>query len=223
MDAFFGNDRARSLDSPLRGLKCHPGHDDVEIVGRLWDLAKAYRQLARHPAHDSLAIIACLNPATGQPELFRQPSLAFGASASVLAFNWVAFALCVVLNLVFKVGGTNFYDDFTVLEATSLAEDTASVVTSFFTLLGWQMKELADFSAAPEPLGAVLHLDRCREGVATVANRPTRTAEIVECIEAMVSKGCVDAELFGDFAVVFSMRGPSVLDALGAQPWQLWV
>ena len=223
MDAFFGEDGQRSLDSPLRGLRCHPGHRDVRQVGRVWDLSKAYRQLARSPAHDSLAIIACFDTSSGKVRLFRQPSLAFGASASVLAFNWVALALCVLMNRMLRVGGTNFYDDFTILEATSLSENTSMVVDWFFKILAWHLKELPDFSSAPEPLGAVLHLGACDQGTATLANRPARTAEIVSCIDAMLASGRVEAgalrrlrgRLLHARAQCFGRFGGPALAALG--------
>ena len=61
----------------------------------MWDLAKAYRQLARSPAHASVTIIASWHPQLKQTVFYRQLASAFGAS--VLAFNWAAVVLCLCL------------------------------------------------------------------------------------------------------------------------------
>jgi len=96
----------------------------------------------------------------------------------VLSFNWVAAALCMTLVRLLKIGATNFYDDFTVIEAAGLAASTAEAVEGFFKLLGWALKPLPAFAAKAEPLGAILDLSECRQGRATLANRPTRVTEL---------------------------------------------
>ena len=105
-----------------------------------------------------MCVICVLNPVSGEVELFRQRSLPFGASAAVLGFNWVATGLCAILQALLAVGCTNFYDDFTVFEVTGATVEVAKVVEDFFELLGWDLKELPEFSTEVSALGAVFDL-----------------------------------------------------------------
>ena len=95
-DAFTINETTRHSSSPFHGLHRHPDHHNDSIYGRLFDIASAYKHLAVKPAHQHLAVISIWNPIKGKVDLFKQPSLPFGASASVLSFNWVATGLCTI-------------------------------------------------------------------------------------------------------------------------------
>ena len=143
-------------------------------------MASAYRQLARAPAHESFSIVACWNPAKERHEYFRQRALPFGASASVLEFNWVETALARIQVVGFKVGCTNFHDDYTVIEASHLASSTTTAVDELFALLGWNTKDMAPFGETAEPLGAILDLTDSVGGTAVLRNRPDRVAEIAK-------------------------------------------
>ena len=53
--AFCGDaDDAASLGGSAR----HPDHEGTMLLCRLWDLAKAYRQIARSPEHAGFAVVA---------------------------------------------------------------------------------------------------------------------------------------------------------------------
>ena len=168
---------------------CHPDYKDRKLVGRMWDLKKAYRQIAVAPRDQSFAVIAVWNPEAKCVEWYRMAGMPFGASSSVLGFNWIAFALCCVLVQIFTVAASNFYDDFTVVEFPALACSTEFIVDAVFQLLGWTVKELASFSDQPAPLGAVLDLRGCPSGVALLANREQRVREITQDIDAVLSAG----------------------------------
>ena len=92
------------------------------------------------------AIVAVFDPVKKRPRLFRQIALPFGASAAVLAFNWVAAALCHFLAKLLYIGASNFYDDFTIIERARLAAHTTRIVDRFFSLLGWQTKDMPPFA-----------------------------------------------------------------------------
>ena len=139
--------------SPFRGVARHPDHEGCGLVARMWDLASAYRQLARAPAHESFTVVAVWNPAARRHDFFRQLALAFGASASVLSFNWVSKALTAILVEILRAGCTCFYDDFTVVEPTTLAPGADRAIGALFDLLGWDTKNLGSFSEVIEPLG----------------------------------------------------------------------
>ena len=106
----------------------------------------------------------------------------FGASASVLAFNWIAFGFNMILTELFRVGSTNFYDDFTVVEASCLAESASKVVDGTFDLLGWPLKPSPGSAEEPAPQGAELDLRGAACGEIIVKNRPERVAELVKDI-----------------------------------------
>jgi hypothetical protein len=195
MDAFTAPLSARPCSSPFVSAVRHADYAEARLVSRLWDVASAYRHLARAPKHGSFTVIAVWNPFKKKLAYFQQPALAFGAAASVFSFNWVAAALREILVGIFHIGATNFYDDFTVIEVEALADDARACVESFFELLGWKLKPLSEFGALSEPLGAVLDLSRCREGLAVLKNRDARVQEIVSSIEALGAEGSISGDL----------------------------
>ena len=72
--------------------------EDVRaLIGKVWDLSKAYRRLARFPGHASATVVGVWDPTAKEKKLFMQPVVAFGESAGVVDFNWVARALQWVL------------------------------------------------------------------------------------------------------------------------------
>ena len=77
--------------------------------GRLWDIANAYRHLPVWTSQHELVVVAVCNPATHGVDLFQQLFMLFGASSSVLAFNWVAFGLNLLLTELFRVGCNQFF------------------------------------------------------------------------------------------------------------------
>lgn len=185
----------RHPDSPFHGLVRHPDLADDRLVGRLWDIASAYKHLAVRPSQEAFAVIAVWNPHIGAVEYFKQRALPFGATAAVLAFNWVATALCALLTAVFFIGATNYYDDFTVLERAELAASAADTVEEFFRLLGWDLKDLPDFSATPAPLGAVFDLSSAGDGDIRIGNKPERAEEMSKAILEFVASDMQDHKL----------------------------
>ena len=71
--------------------------DVSNLRGKLWDLSKAYKQLARSPAHASFTIVAVWNHDRRCVEYYEQLVLPFGGTASVYNFNWVARGILFVM------------------------------------------------------------------------------------------------------------------------------
>jgi len=115
--------------------------------------------------------------------LFEQVALAFGASASVLAFNWVAAALLELVVRLLMTCATNVYDDFTFVEVEQLTKSTDSCVSSLFGLLGWDLKPLPPFAPCSEPLGSILDLSSSSRGSAFIKNKESRVREITSIIQ----------------------------------------
>ena len=195
LDAFTAPSSARPSSSPSASDVRHADHAEARLVSRLWDVASAYRHLARAPKHGSFTVIAVWNPFMKKLAYFQQPALAFGAAASVFSFNWVAAALREILVGIFHIGATNLHDDFFVIEVEALAADARACVESFFEVLGWKLKPVSELGELSEPLGAVLDLSRCREGLAVMRNRESRVQEIVSSIEALGAEGSIAGDL----------------------------
>ena len=183
MDALLTSLSSRPSSSPFLHHDLHPDHAECRLVSRLWDLEAAYRQLPRAPSHSSLTVIAVFDPATGTHKFFEQAPLAFGASSSVLSFNWVAEAIKQILISIFHVAATNFYDDFSVLEVETLARSARDTVEAVLALLGWRLKELKDFDVESTPLGAILDLSESVNGKITIRNKPERVQELLTALD----------------------------------------
>ena len=113
----------------------------------------------------------------------------------MLSFNWVGEALKALLVQAFLIAATSFYDDFTVVEVERLAKDASNCVERFFGLLGWRLKPLEEFAQQTAPLGAILDLSRCSEGVAEIRNRDSRVTEIVKAIDEAWAADEIDSDL----------------------------
>ena len=206
------------------GWDRHPDFVGSELVAKLWDLEAAYRQLARSPAHASFTVVAVWSPDADEHVYFEQPVLAFGATASVFSFNWVALAVKHLLCVLLRLGATNFYDDYCVLEVAELAQSAEESVEALMAGLGWSLKALPPFSDRTEALGAVLRLEHCREGLAVIENKPKRVEEIVDAIDAMAAAPLVQAtdlprlrgRLLFSRSLCFGRAGGSALRALAA-------
>ena len=100
-----------------------------------------------------------------------------------------------ILIQIFLICSTSFYDDFDVVEVEALAANARDTVQEVFGTLGWALKPLPEFAACSEPLGAILDLSRCRDGVAVLRNRPGRVSDIIVSIDELSCPGAVDADI----------------------------
>jgi hypothetical protein len=123
------------------------------LLGKVFDLSKAYRRLARSPGAASVMNVGTWNSALQSPELYEQLVLPFGASAVVQHFNRTARGLQLVLVVLLQLLATHYFDDFSVLELEPIAARTESLVVAFFDLLGWELKDHLPFAPAFAPLG----------------------------------------------------------------------
>ena len=66
--------------------------------------------------------------------------MAFGASASVLSFNWTAAALCMALVRLLRIGATIGYDGVTDVEVEGLAASATEAGEVQSRLPSWQIE-----------------------------------------------------------------------------------
>ena len=192
----------RSIDIQLSTGKRLQGerHRDFDRHPQLWgrgvDLSKAYKQVGIAPTslkHGALGV----RLKDGTWRFFLSKSLPFGATASVYAFNKITRGLWSLLVRKFCIFSTVFYDDFPIMEFSSLASTTAGIVQNLLDLLGWKHattgKKSVDFGGQMQVLGVTYWLEEFWNGNVTVANRESRVNRILDMLTAYATKGAVSS------------------------------
>jgi hypothetical protein len=166
--------------------------EDRKLVGRVVDLAHAFRQIAVRRSHAPLAVFA-VRAKDGSLGWYRQIALPFGATACVWNFNRAARAIHALLTRLLNVCNSNYYDDFVLLELDTLAAHTQSVVDRFMQLIGWAVKrgdKDLDFGSSFCALGVQLDLSAVvSEGALLVANKPGKREDLVKDIGTILEAG----------------------------------
>ena len=165
--------------------------DAKTLVGKVWDLSKAYRQLARAPCHASVSIVVTWNSRSNRVEMYEQPVLPFGAKASVWDFNWVARGLKTILVNLFGLVVTHYFDDYPVLEFAVLEAHTQHLVDSVLELLGWDTKAQLPFSPRFEPLGVICDMTQATNDLVRFMNKDKRLKELETDIDRIIASGCI--------------------------------
>ena len=199
----------------------------TRLVGRCYDLKKAYRQIGVKEEHLKYAWISVWDPDTCNPRLFRMESMPFGATASVGAFLRISQALkCLGISQAALVW-SSFYDDFVCVCPQESATQVDRMIRLYFQILGWQLStdESKDipFSTKFQALGVEFDLSRMDAGFFTVGNTSARKAELREKIDGILQAdklGVAEATslrsrlLFAD-AQVFGRFAKSALHEIG--------
>ena len=161
------------------GSGCH-------LLGKTYDLRKAYRQIGIAKKHLSSAWIAAWNPATSRPMVFAMKSMPFGATASVQAFLRLSVALKTLGTMLFHFVWTSYYDDFIVVCKKGDEENTDRMVRQFFSTLGWELSSDAEkdrpFDSSFSALGVRFDLGACGDGRLLVSNTEGRREELTSCM-----------------------------------------
>ena len=119
----------------------------VRLVGRSYDLRKAYRQIGISEDHLGFAWICVWSPDDQCPKLFRMESMAFGATASVGAFLRLSQALKCLGIAKAALVWSSFYDDFVcVCPAPAAAQVDRMVRLLFQALVATQRADETLFS-----------------------------------------------------------------------------
>ena len=192
---------------------------NVKLVGRNYDLRKAYRQIGIAKDHLRFAWICVWSPTDKGPRLFRMESMPFGATASVGAFLRLSQAMkCLGITKAALVW-SSFYDDFVCVCPASAADQVDRMIRMFFQALGWQLStdEAKDhaFSETFQALGVEFDLRHMRDGFFTVGNTESRKTELCCKIDGILKSDTLqvaeatslrsrllfaDAQVFGRFA-----------------------
>ena len=185
-------------DGSVREGHRHPAYnrrDARKLLGRLLDLKRAYKQLSRAVKDSALSVFSLPGPNGGEPEYYEAVVLGFGARNAVLGFNYAARAVRHVANVGLYLAVTHFFDDFTQIDSSLLAENSAASLERLMDLLGWEFKkgpkDLKEHSSCFEPLG--VSVDLSEFGTAVVKNTDRRKQAITEEITRLVSAKAIPA------------------------------
>ena len=74
-----GQQRIGTMHNTLRSA--------LRLMGRAWDLSKAYKRLACFPGHAPFSCIAVFDPQSGHTVYFEHLPLAFGGRMNVFSFR----------------------------------------------------------------------------------------------------------------------------------------
>jgi len=116
----------------------------LKLVGRTFDLRKAYRQIGINSTHLNFAWISVFDPAERRAKLFKMESMPFGATASVAAFLRVSQALKMIGTARASLVWSSFYDDFVCICEPGAAVQTERMINLLFSSLGWELSSDAD-------------------------------------------------------------------------------
>eukprot|EP00435_Cladocopium_sp_Y103_P074784 s23_g51.t1 len=163
------------------------------LVGRTYDLKKAYRQLGVSAEHYRFSWIAAWSPEHGRVMLFRMKGLPFGGTASVASFLRMSRAL---KELGIRGAGliwSSFFDDFVCVCRPEDAVNTDLTIRFLFRACGWVLSEDPDkdvgFSEVFNALGVQFDLSAVSQGILRVGNTEKRKKELKAIVE-----GCLEAD-----------------------------
>ena len=178
----------------LEGTLSRSVRSGESLVGRCFDLSKAYKQIAVSKSSLQHAVLGARN-AEGKWHLYTSQSLPFGSIASVYAFNKSARALQHLLLEDFHITTTNYFDDFPTVDLEVSGEITTGIVSQVFQILGWKHavagKKAKPFSKTFGALGVEYNLEKIHKGHFTVGNKQERLERIGRMISQVATEGKV--------------------------------
>ena len=162
--------------------------DWVDLVGRVADLKKAYKQLPAHPADRAFSLVGVRDP-EGKFKLFRALSLMFGATAAVYSFLRFSRALSAVGAYWLRLVTIEFFDDFTQVEPVSTSSSARESFVSLLEELGWQVslgeKDLP-FAKRFACLGVEIDLAKVGSREVEICNKIGRVKSITEDLQKFI-------------------------------------
>ena len=108
----------------------------TDWVGRTFDLKSACKQCGVHPCDRDRLRIAVNQPGSEQPALLGVNSLPLGATGSVSAFLRISMAVWRIGLVLSKLVWSSFFDDFSNITRSVLANNTKWAIETLFDLLG---------------------------------------------------------------------------------------
>ena len=161
------------------------------LVGKVFDLKAAYKQLVRRRSDAPFATISLWDPVGKRVVFFDSVVLPFGSTGSVFGFNRVSAAIKHLLEHVAMVNASAFFDDYTVLEYSKMQESADGAVLGLLKLIGWDVSfdKLSPFSGSFRALGVFFELQVLVDGGIRVSNTEARKEAVREEIDRILESG----------------------------------
>ena len=168
---------------------------NLDWLGRCLDLSKAYKQIPISTSSRSLMVLMVPNPVSGKQMFFTTSSMPFGCVASVFSFNRITRSLLHIMQVLLRVVGGVFYDDFALLEPAPSAKLCALSVEGLLDALGWIYAKEGDkattFEGVFNLLGAQLDLRCLHLGRMAVSNKPGRIDKMTQILRSIKQRTCI--------------------------------
>ena len=162
-----------------------------ELLGKSYDLHKAYKHLCISDESLKDGYICVYNPGKKQPEIFGQYVLPFGACASVHGFCRTSFGLWTIGVRLLKLFWTVYFDDFILFETPPLSTHCELVVSTFFKMLGWatSVDKENKFDTSLKALGVVIDLSDIKLLRVKFGNSDERKFEVCRDLDNVLAMG----------------------------------
>ena len=158
--------------------------EGLKLVGKTYDMRKAYRQIAIRRDHLDMAWIVVWNPVDCSPALFKMRTMPFGATASVGAFLRLSQAIKSIGIASCGLVWSAFYDDYVCVCKEGTERQTDRMVRFLFKTLGWDLSEEPEkdkeFAPVFQALGVEFDLRSVPSGFFLVGNTSSRKEELKE-------------------------------------------
>jgi hypothetical protein len=164
---------------------------NLDLQGKTLDMKSAYKQLGHSLESLKHAVIMAFDPTEQTAKYFVSNAFLFGSTASVYIFNRLARAIWFLLNKVMKVMALQFYDDFPLLEPKATAASAQAAAEFLFQALGFEYAreghKYLPFAEIFAMLGVQVDLLGLNQGILVIGNKPSRIADLVLQIEAILA------------------------------------
>ena len=170
------------------------------LSGRTFDLKSAYKQYGLHPFDRKLLRIAVNKPGVQKPVLLGLNSLPFGAVGSVSAFLRISYAVWRIGIVLCRVMWSAYFDDYSAVSQTQLADNTRWVIECLFDLLGINFaregRKAMPFSPSFSMLGLSIDLSAASDRVMLVGHTDSRRRELTEYVQGILDAGLLSPRVF---------------------------
>ena len=175
---------------------CQDTSKPSNLLGKAYDLKSAYRQVPVRSDHLKFAYFSIYNCEKDCVEIYRLPTLPFGATHSVFSFLRLAKSLHTLATRALLLITTHFYDDYILASEPHLTESAQNSLELVFLLTGWNFardgKKQTEFDIVCKALGVAFDFQSSGERVLLLCNTKSRIADLVEMLNAVVSSRKLD-------------------------------
>ena len=169
-------------------------------VGRTFDLRSAYKQYGIHPSDRQRLRVGVNQPGCKRPVLLGVNSLPFGATGSVSAFLRVAMAVWRVGLVLLKLVWSSFFDDFSNITRSVLANNTKWAIETLFDLLGIDFdrdgKKAPPYSSVFQMLGLQVDLSTSANRKIMIGHTDSRRDELASFLRGILDAGEIEPRAF---------------------------